>query len=284
LFRSDHYLSLMGFERDRVALDAWATISALAAVTSTLRLGTLVSPVTFRHPSELAKVAATADQVSGGRVELGMGAGWNDREHDAFGFPFPPMAERFALFEEQVEVVRRLTTEEVVDHDGAHYRLDAVRPLPAPVQSPLPLLLGGQANTRSAALAARFADEYNSIGAGPDGIPERRDRLAGACQQVGRDPDTLRLSLMTTCVVGRDEDELYDRAAAVLARTGNDRDPREWVAARAGTAILGTVEQAAEQLAAYAAVGVQRIMLQHLAHDDLDMVELIGSELIPAVT
>ena len=134
LFRSDHYLSLMGQEQ-RVAMDAWATLSALAATTERIRLGTLVSPATFRHPSELDKVVATVDHVSGGRVELGMGAGWNEREHAAYGFEFPPTGDRFSRLEEQVEIVRRSWTEEKVDFDGRFYRLDGNPAMPKPVQN-----------------------------------------------------------------------------------------------------------------------------------------------------
>lgn len=160
LFRSDHYAGLMG-EEARGSLDAWTQIAALAAVTERLRLGTMVSPVTFRHPSLLAKAVVTADHVSGGRVELGLGAGWNVREHAAYGFPFPDLPERLELLEEQVEIVVRSWTEEEVSFSGRHYRLDALRAEPKPVQRPRPrLIIGGAARPRTARLAARWADEY----------------------------------------------------------------------------------------------------------------------------
>ena len=160
LFRSDHYLNLDGQHPERGALDAWGTICGLSAVTSTLRLGTLVSPATFRHPSLLAKLVVTADHISGGRVELGLGAGWHEREHGAFGFPFPPTATRMAVLEEQLQVVLGSWTEEDASFSGEHYELDELNAQPKPVQRPHPpLIVGGTAGPRSAALAARYAQE-----------------------------------------------------------------------------------------------------------------------------
>lgn len=279
LFRSDHYAGLLGDEA-RDATDAWAVISALAAVTERIRLGTLVSPVTFRHPSQLAKVAATADQVSGGRIELGIGAGWNEREHAAYGFPFPPVGTRFEMLEEQLEIVRRLWTEEVVTFEGRHYHLDAAQPLPRPVQTPPTLLVGGVANPRSAALAARFADEYNTLGATLDELATRRDRLAAACEEIGRDPATLPLSLMTGCIVGSSADEVMARARAVLDRLGETGDPAAFVAARRERWIVGTVDEVRERLDELSQAGVSRVMFQHFAHRDVDMVDVIAEQLV----
>jgi F420-dependent oxidoreductase-like protein len=280
LFRSDHYAGLMG-EEARDATDAWAIISALGAVTSTLRLGTLVSPVTFRHPSQLAKVVATADHVSGGRVELGMGAGWNEREHAAYGFAFPPTSVRFAMLEEQVEIVRRSWTEDVLTFDGEHYHLDAVQAVPKPVQQPPTLLLGGQAKRRAAALAARFADEYNVVGSALDELPARRDRLDAACEAADRDPASLRWSLMTAVVVGQDDTEVARRGRALMDRLGQDGDVRPFLEQRADRWVVGTVEQARDRLGTLADLGLDRVMLQHLVHEDLELVELVGEELLP---
>ena len=161
LFRSDHYLSVMG-RGDRGSLDAWATIAGLAAVTSDLRLGTLVSPATFRHPSVLAKNVVTADHISGGgRIELGMGAGWLEAEHAAYGLPFPPVGERFELLEEQIEIVRRQWDEGPLEFEGDHYKLSG-NALPKPL-SPPNLIVGGRAQPRSLRLAAHWADEYNLV-------------------------------------------------------------------------------------------------------------------------
>jgi alkanesulfonate monooxygenase SsuD/methylene tetrahydromethanopterin reductase-like flavin-dependent oxidoreductase (luciferase family) len=186
LFRSDHYLSVMS-EGTLGALDAWATLAGLATVTSTLRLGTLVSPATFRHPAVLAKNAVTVDHISGGRVELGIGAGWNQGEHDAFGFDLPRMRERFDRFAEQVEIVYGLLSEGEFAFEGHFYTLAGVDAQPGPVNGRLPIVLGGKAGPRAAALAARFADEYNVLDVAPDECREIRERL----------DDRLTLSLMT---------------------------------------------------------------------------------------
>lgn len=281
LFRSDHYRGLMGDDM-RDATDAWATIAALGAVTSTLRLGTLVSPVTFRHPSVLAKMVATADHVTGGRVELGLGAAWNAPEHEAYGLPFPDLTTRFELLQEQTEIIHRQWTEDVVTFSGAHYRLDALRALPRPVQDPPPLILGGRAGPRAAALAARFADEYNSVGVGPAELPERLARLDAACEEAGRDPADLRRSVMTGCVIGATAEELKVRGAAVMARMGEDGDPAAFLEDRASRWIVGTPEQVRDRLGRLEELGIARVMLQHLVHTDLEMVALIGDELVDA--
>src|SRR4029453_3882727 len=198
--------------------DAWTTLAALAARTSRIRLGTLVSPATFRHPSVLAKSVATVDHVSGGRVELGLGAGWHEGEHRAYGFEFPPTPVRMERLAEQLELVTRSWTEEAFSFSGRHYQVQDLRALPKPVQRPRPtLLVGGGAGPRSLALAARFADEYNTTGALPDELPERRRRLLDAWREAGRDPETARFSLMATCVVGRDRAGANERAPRVGA-------------------------------------------------------------------
>ena len=276
LFRSDHYQSVMG-RRERGSLDAWATLAALAARTSRLRLGTLVSPATFRHPSVLAKNVVTVDHVSGGRVELGLGAGWQEDEHRAYGFEFPPTRIRMERLAEQLEIVHRSWTEEAFSFAGRHYRLEDLRALPKPVQRPHPpLLVGGGAGPRSLALAARFGDEYNTTHASPEECRRRRGLLEAAWQEAGRDPATVRFSVMTTCVAGRDRVELLERVAAVQAVTGGDGDPEALVAAPPPHWLLGTVEELAERLAELEQAGVTRVMLQHLAHTDVDMVAVLG--------
>jgi len=276
LFRSDHYLS--GFDESRPALDAWATIAGLAAVTSTIELGTLVSPATFRHPAVLARSAATADEISGGRLTLGMGAGWMKREHEAYGFEFATAKERIALLGEQVEIVYRLLHEDRVTHDGARYRLDDAPGLGRP---DLPILIGGSVKPGTTAPAVRFANEYNTFFATMDEIRERKRTLDEACEDAGRDPSTLRYSLMAPCVVGRDEREVQEAARRAGARFG--RDPQEVLERYGERGPVGTVEQVVERLKEIEEIGYERVMLQHLAHDDLDTVELIGRELAPAV-
>lgn len=276
LFRSDHYLNLDGRHPEHGSLDAWATLNALAALTSTVRLGTLVSPATFRHPSTLAKTVATADHVSGGRVELGLGAGWHEREHEAFGFPFPPMSERMDILEEQLQVVLGNWSQGPFSFDGRNYTLRELNAEPKPIQRPHPpLIIGGTAGPRSAALAARYADEYNTTFATPDDVRERKARIDQACERAGREP--IAFSVMTGVIVGADPGQVRDRVARVAALQGADANallanpPRGWV--------VGTVEEAVEQLTALREAGVSRVMCQHLLHDDLEAVALLGEEL-----
>lgn len=279
LLRSDHYVSVMG-RHARGALDAWGTITALAARTSSLRLGTLVSPASFRHPSVLAKLATTADHVSGGRIELGLGTGWSAIEHEAHGFPFRPMGERMDVLAEQLEIIHdgHWGRGDTYSFSGEHYTLSDLDARPRPVQTPHPpLLMGGQAGPRAARLAARFADEYNTVMATVEEVAQRRAAIAAACQAAGRAP--IPFSLMTTTVIGADAAELERRTAALEAWTGRRVD-REHAAA---SWIFGTVDQAVERLRAYARAGAERVFLQHLDHRDLAAVELIGRELVPAV-
>ena len=271
LFRSDHQLNLDGAE-ERGSLDAWATLSALAAHTSTLRLGTLVSPVTFRHPSDVAKVVVAADHVSGGRVELGLGAGWNEREHAAYGFPFPPLGQRMGMLAEQLEIVHRQWTEGPFSFAGEHYRIDALDAQPKPVQSPHPpLVMGGKAGPRAAALAARWADEYNTAFATLDELRPMKARVDAACEAAGRGP--IPFSLMTGVLVGRDRAEYEERRRLLTEFRGSAPGGGAW--------ITGTVDEVAEQLGALRDAGVARVMCQHLLHGDVDMVALIGRELAP---
>ena len=267
LFRSDHYSSFD--PAGAAAHDAWATISALAALTRRIRLGTLVSPATFRHPSVVARMVATADHVSGGRVELGLGAGWFEREHDENGFPFGSVGERFERFAEHVELVVRHWTEERFDHDGAHYRLRGARSLPRPLQQPHPpLILGGTARPRSAALAARFAQEYNTVYAPLEECRVRREALTRACVEVGRDPATLVFSLMTAAAIGRDRADAEERLARLLELAGRPEPSPGW--------LVGTLEEAREQLGRLAGAGVGRVFLQHLDHADVDHVAVLA--------
>lgn len=273
LFRSDHYQSVAS-RRERSSLDAWATLSALAVVTQRIRLGTMVSPASFRHPSVLAKSVVTADHASAGRVELGMGAGWHDLEHQTYGFPFQELGVRFDVLEEQIEIVRRQFEEESFDFSGQHYRLERCEARPKPVQSRLPIICGGHAGPRSARLAARWADEYNTVFPTVEEARERRQRIDQACEAQGRQP--LTFSIMTACVIGEDEAELRDRAARLKERSGREGDLDEWLDGLRAKGVVGTLDEAGERLAAYAAAGVDRFMLQHLVHEDLDMVRLLA--------
>jgi F420-dependent oxidoreductase-like protein len=277
LFRSDHYMSLSG-DPDRGSLDAWATLTALAAITERIRLGSMVSPVTFRHPSELAKVVTTADHVSGGRIELGLGAGWNEPEHRAYGFPFPELPARLAMFAEQLELVHRKWTEEVVNFAGEHYRVESLRARPKPVQRPRPpLIVGGAAQRGTVDPAVRFADEYDTTFVGPEEARRRRRRIDEACERAGRDPATLRFSVMTGCVIGADRADLLERGRRLMERVGADGEVERFLAERAERTVVGTVDEVRERLAEYEAAGVERIFLQHLVHADVDAVALMRS-------
>ena len=280
LFRSDHYMNLDGQHPERGSLDAWGTICALAAATTTLRLGTMVSPATFRHPSELAKLVATADHVSSGRINLGIGAGWHEREHAAFGFPFTDTRTRFDVLEEQLAIVHGAWGAEPFSFTGEHYTLSELEAMPKPVQSPHPpVIIGGAAKPRSLALAARHATEYNNLYALPAQATERRAKLAVACEAAGRDP--IRFSVMTVIVSGHDNEEVRDRAHALAEKMG--QDPDQLLAEPPSGWLIGTTDVVIERLAALRDAGVDRIVCQQFVHTDLDHVALIGDVLAPPV-
>jgi alkanesulfonate monooxygenase SsuD/methylene tetrahydromethanopterin reductase-like flavin-dependent oxidoreductase (luciferase family) len=251
LFRSDHYRSIVRGE-PAGALDAWATLAGLAAVTSRIRLGTLVSPVTFRRVPVLAKLVTTVDHISGGRVELGLGAGWYEAEHDAYGLAFPPLRERMDELDRQLaELVREWD--------------EAPEIQPKPVQRPHPpIIIGGTAKPRTVRAAVAHADEYNTLGSTVDEARERKRLLDDAARAAGRSP--LRFSMMTGCVVADDRAGLRERLAAFKALAGND-----------APAISGTVDEVVAQLREYEAVGVERVMLQHLVDEDVAMVKVLGA-------
>jgi alkanesulfonate monooxygenase SsuD/methylene tetrahydromethanopterin reductase-like flavin-dependent oxidoreductase (luciferase family) len=249
LFRSDHYMSIVRGGQAG-SLDAWTTLSALAARTERIRLGTLVSPVTFRHPSVLAKAVVSVDHISGGRVELGLGGGWYEAEHAAYRFRFPALRKRLDELDRQIaEVVRQWT--------------DAGDIWPKPVQQPHPpLIVGGAAKPRTARAAARFATEYNTTSASVEQCRERKRAVDHAAREAGREP--LRFSLMDGCVVGRDRTEVAERLDAW--RRVSRSEPR----------LSGTVEQMVALLREYESAGVGRVMMQHLVHEDVEMVRVLG--------
>ncbi|MDQ6613459.1 MAG: TIGR03560 family F420-dependent LLM class oxidoreductase [Actinomycetota bacterium] len=276
LFRSDHYVSVVG-DPERGSLDAWATLAALAQATERIRLGTLVSPVTFRHPSVLAKMVVTVDHVSGGRAELGLGAGWLEPEHQAYGFPFPAEATRLEMLEEQIEIIHRSWHPGPVDFGGQHYRIEGLEALPKPVQRPHPnLIVGGHGGKRSAAVTARWADEYNTVFASPDLCRTRRERVAKAYEEAGRDPDSLVFSVMTRAIVGADAGEFHARVRAAMAARGETGSEDSWLADNSRSWVAGTIDHVVEQLRQFEAAGVQRVMLQHLQHEDVEMVRVLG--------
>jgi F420-dependent oxidoreductase-like protein len=284
LSSGDHFLSGVD-ELGRVAHDAWTTIAALAARTSSLRLGTLVTPVTFRPPALLANMVATVDHVSGGRVELGLGAGWMVREHEAFGFPYPEMRVRLAMFAEQLEIIHRLWTEERVSFAGEHYTLTDAPGRPKPVQSPHPPLIVGGSGTRGTALpAARFADQYDTAWlAHPREFAAIRERVVTVCEEVGRDPGTMRFSLAIHAVIGRSRDEALEKARAVYAFRPREQGFDDWFTSYTESRLVGSIDEVAEQLLAYPEQGADRVTLIHVLHRDLEAIQLIGERLVPVL-
>lgn len=283
LFTSDHYLSVLG-DRDRGSSDAWANLAALAAVTSTIRLGTMVSPVTFRSPAVLAKCAVTVDRISGGRVELGMGAGWWEEEHRTHGFAFPATGERFEMLEEQLEIVHRLLTEDEVSFEGTHYRLDGAPFAPKGVQTPHPpIIVGGAGGSRLASLVSRWADEYDTVGVGPAEAGERIARVRDRLDADGRPQDTLTASVMTWCYVGETEDDALRRIDLARERAMRADDLDDELEEVRATCVVGSAHQAAERLSEYAQAGVQRIVLNHELFDDLEMLDVLAERVFPLV-
>jgi F420-dependent oxidoreductase-like protein len=284
LFRSDHYFSAGGVSGVG-ATDAWAILAALAARTSRLRLGTLVSPVTFRAPAVLARSALTVDLISDGRVEIGMGAGWWEEEHTRFGLPFHDVEHRWQLLEEQVPIVHGLLTEDTFSFEGRHYRLDGADQLPKPVQRPRPpLILGGRTvGPRMQALIGGYADEFNTVGGTPSDVAARFARARAGVTAAGRDPDALVTSLMTWFFVAPTEEAYVEklRRAHALDPTAGPFDA--YRADIEHDCIVGTPDRAIERLRAYAAVGVQRIFLNHELYDDLEMLDVMTTDVLPEV-
>ena len=269
-FRSDHYLAMGGDGRPGPT-DAWITLAGLARETSRIRLGTMVTAATFRLPSVLAISVAQVDAMSGGRVELGLGTGWFEAEHTAYGIPFPAVAERIDRLEEQLEIVTGLwAAPGRYSFAGRHYRLVDAPGLPKPVQSPLPVIVGGAGRRRTPALAARFAAEFN--------VPFRPSAQAGELYRLVRDAGAaagrtapMTFSAAQTVCCGRDEAEYRKRAEAI------GRDPADLRA----NGVAGTVAEVVDAIGAYAAVGATRMYLQTLDVDDLDHIELIAAEVAP---
>lgn len=284
LFRSDHYFSALGVS-GRGSTDAWTILAALAARTSTLRLGTLVSPVTFREPAILAKAAVTVDQISGGRVEVGMGAGWWEEEHSGHGLPFHDVDGRWQRLEEQVAIVHGLFTEDRFSFRGAHYQLHDVEFLPKALQRPHPpLILGGsKVGVRMQALVGRYADEFDTVGGTPQEVRARFSRARDGCVAAGRDPATLTTSLMTWMFVGRTEDEYLERLRRAHALDAGGRSFDTYRMDVERDCIVGDPEHAARRLREYAEAGVQRIFLNHELYDDVEMLEIVASEVLPRV-
>jgi len=275
-FRSDHFLSMGPGDGMPGPTDSYVTLAGLARETTTVRLGTLVTSATFRAPGLLAIQVAQVDQMSGGRVELGLGAGWFEREHAAYGVRFVSTKERFDRFEEQLAVVTGLLgtpAGETFSFDGEHYALTDSPALPKPVQHRVPVVVGGRGKKRTPELAARYATEFNVGFSDVDTVDAQFGRVRAACADLGRDPVELDWSVALPVCVGRDDAEVARRAAAI------GRDVEELV--RFGFA--GTVDQVVDRIGRYAAVGAGRFYLQVLDLHDLDHLELVAAEVAPQV-
>lgn len=271
-FRSDHYLAMGQGDGMPGPTDSWTTLAGLARETSRIRLGTLVSSATFRYPGVLAIQVAQVDAMSGGRVELGLGTGWFAKEHSAYGIPFPK--KRFGMLEEQLEVITGLWSTPAgsrFNHSGEHYELVDSPALPKPVQTPLPVVIGGGGASKTPALAARFAAEYNTTFGDLDQFGPRIARVREACERAGRDPATLTLSMPGTVAAGATRTDAERRAAAI-GRTIDD-------VAKGGFA--GTASEVVDRVGYLADLGITRIYFQVLDVHDLDQVEFLASEVVP---
>ncbi|MEU6706951.1 LLM class F420-dependent oxidoreductase [Streptomyces wuyuanensis] len=271
-FRSDHYLSMGSADGLPGPTDAWITLAGLARETKRIRLGTLMTAGTFRLPGVLAIQVAQVDQMSGGRVELGLGAGWFEEEHKAYGIPFPK--EKFARLEEQLAIVTGLWSTETgktFNHDGQYYQLRDSPALPKPAQRKLPVLIGGHGATRTPRLAAQYADEFNIPFASLEDTERQFGRVRAAAEEAGRAPDDLVYSNALVVCVGRDDAEVARRAAAI----GREADELK------ANGLAGSPAEVVDKLGHYAAAGSSRVYLQVLDLGDLDHLELISSQIQP---
>ncbi|MFG2065008.1 LLM class F420-dependent oxidoreductase [Micromonospora sp. NPDC048871] len=274
-FRSDHYLKMGSVSGDPGPTDAWTTLAGLARDTRSIRLGTLMTAATFRFPGPLAITVAQVDQMSGGRVELGIGTGWYDAEHSAYGMPFPALGERFDRLEEQLAIITgmwRTPSGQTFDYTGRHYQVSDSPALPKPVQQPHPpILLGGKGAKRTPRLAARYADEFNLPFVSIADTEAQFERVRAACQGIDRDPTELVWSNALVLCCGKDEAEVARRAAAI------GREPDEL----RENGLAGTPAEVVDKIGQYAAVGSQRIYLQVLDLGDLDHLDLVAAEVMP---
>jgi len=287
LWRSDHFMSLVDSSRD--ALETWVALTLTAAETTRLRFGSLVCPMTFRHPSLLARMAAAVDTLSGGRLVLGVGAGWNAQEHHVFGIPFPPLQERMRMLEEGIEVIVRLLGNGPAHFAGRYYQLDGAHPHPKPAQQPrIPLLIGTTSAGRMLRIVARYADEWDVPGiTSPTAYRARREHLAAYCRAINRDPGEIRRCVSTAYLIGRDAQELRQRGVVmqqlIPGLTAHDPDAVPDVLGAEGW-LVGTPDQIIVQLRALADEGVERVMLQHNDPTDFAALDLLAYNVLPVVT
>ncbi len=284
LFRSDHFTSFPG-PQGRPTTDAWAVVAGLARDTRHVRLGVLVSPVTFRLPGQFAKLVTTVDEMSGGRIEVGVGAGWNEVEHRRFGLPFPPIGERADWLEDELAILHGLWEEpDGWSFEGHRFRIEDATFQPKPVQRPHPpVIVGSEGSPRSLRLAARWADEFNLSSSSAEVARDVYRRLDEACRSIGRDPASIRRSVMAGVLVGRDEEEFRRRTNELIEFVGADSAAEAWLDERRKRWVIGTPEQARERVREFAAAGAERLMLQDLLPRDDAMIALLGEELVGRV-
>jgi F420-dependent oxidoreductase-like protein len=290
LWRSDHLFSLSG-ARTQDALDAYVAFALAAELTQRVRFGPLVSPMTFRHPSILARMAAQIDELSGGRFVAGVGAGWNVPEHTAFGIPFPPLRERMDRLDESIRVMKALWSDGPATFDGRYYQLQDAECYPKPVQQPLPVMVGGMGERRTLKIVAELADEWNSLGVTIDDYKRKREVLAGHCAAIGKDPAVIKHSQMSGFIVGKDDRGIRRhlehigrklKSDAVVGSMTADFDS-VLDAARGRGWLVGTPSQVVEELGRREEAGISRLMLQHHANDDFEVLDLLASEVLPQV-
>ncbi|WP_089718419.1 TIGR03560 family F420-dependent LLM class oxidoreductase [Candidatus Entotheonella palauensis] len=283
LWRSDHLFSII--DEAREAHETWLALTVAALETQRLQIGSLVSPMTFRHPAMLAKLAASVDSLSKGRLVLGVGAGWNDREHRAHGLPFPPFQERLDRLQEGIEIILGLHGEGPFHYQGQYYEVETANPYPKPVEK-IPLLIGGKGRERFMRLVARYADEWNMTTNSPSFYRERSEALEAQCRAVGRDPATIRRSVAAGILIGRSAQEIGRRCIAMqrlmpeLAGVSTAEVPE---ALRAVGWVCGKPDEIVQRLRELAAVGIDRIMLEYNDVDDEDVFELIAREVMPGL-
>jgi alkanesulfonate monooxygenase SsuD/methylene tetrahydromethanopterin reductase-like flavin-dependent oxidoreductase (luciferase family) len=280
LFRSDHLTGLLG-DPTRPGIDTWTSLAWLATATRRIRFGPLVSPLTFYQPGILARAAAAVSERSGGRLDLGIGAGWHEGEHRMFGIPFPPLKERMDRLECGARAIHALFRGGPVTLDQPYYPLVEAQTAPRPAPGALRLIVGGRGEKRTLRVVARFADEWNVTRVTRAEFPAKRAILEQHCRDVGRDPAAIRRSLMIPVIVGRSAAEVTarrERARAIFPRLPEDE--AGW---RAAGFLHGSPAEVAAELRAWAALGIERVMLQMLDQDDLAAVDLIAREVLPAL-
>ncbi|MBI3744831.1 MAG: LLM class F420-dependent oxidoreductase [Chloroflexi bacterium] len=285
LWCSDHFMSLMGDVRQS-ALETWVALTIAAHETKRVRFGPLVCSMTFRHPSLLGRMAAQVDVLSGGRLEVGVGAGWNVAEHEAFGLPFPPLKQRMDMLEEGVQVLRCLWGKEPATFEGKHYRLKNVQCYPKPAQSPLPIVIGGTGEKRTLRIAAKYAQHWNAVGVNAETLRAKRAVLEQRCTEVKRDHREIRVSVMGGFITGKDDAGLkahLDRIASFMpALKRADRD-QVLAALKSRGWLYGTSAQIVEQLKAFEAAGTTEFMLQHHDQENFGVLEMIAKDVLPKV-